>query len=100
MSLDGALALATDHFERHVAVPVDELAHRLQAEINRHRQLLYLRFDLSRSDALYERPPRLTLLPAGLIVADPALHRLPYPPPGHAQPQPRPPPGPPPLPVP
>src|SRR5258708_15692964 len=71
MSLDGALALATDHFERHVAVPVDELTHRLQAEINRHRQLLYLRFDLSRSDALYERPPRLALLPAGLIVADP-----------------------------
>src|SRR3954462_12665265 len=43
--LDRALSLAAHDLVRARSVPVDELLHRLQAELGRHRQLLDRRFE-------------------------------------------------------
>src|SRR6185312_15274841 len=75
-SLDGALALATDHFERHVPVPVDELVHRLQTEVGRHREVLDEPLELARPDPLDEVVPLLAVLAVLLVVTDPALDRV------------------------
>src|ERR1035437_3080464 len=84
-----ALALAADHFERDIAVPVDERVHRLQPEVDGHRQILDDPLELARADALGEVVPLLALLAVGLVVADPALDRVRHPLGGQAQLQPR-----------
>src|SRR6185312_10034853 len=71
-----ALALSTYHLEGDVAVPVDEVVHRLQAELDRQRELLDEPFELRGTDALDERDPLLAVLARGLVVAQPALHRV------------------------
>ena len=43
MRLDRALALAADDLEGDVAVPVDEAVHRLEAELDRQREVADLR---------------------------------------------------------
>src|SRR5262249_14157550 len=76
MQLDGALALAAADFERHVPVPVDELVHRLEAEVDREREVLYKRLELAGADARCEVVPLLARLAVGLVVANPALDRV------------------------
>src|SRR4029077_6456125 len=74
--LYGALALAPFHLERRAAVPVDELVHRLQAKIDRHRQLLDQAFELAVAHAAHELVKRLAVGALGFVVADPALDRV------------------------
>src|SRR6476469_8821975 len=73
-----ALALAANDFEWDVAVPVDELVHRLQSEIDRHRQILDDRLGLAGADTREVLVPVLAVVAVGLILADPALDRVGY----------------------
>src|SRR3954452_20284923 len=66
---DRALALAADDLERHLAVPVDELAHRLQAELDRHGEVADGLLEVRRPHALRVGVEDLTILAAGLVVA-------------------------------
>src|SRR3954464_6867711 len=79
MRSDRALALAPDDLERHVAVPVDELVHRLQAELDGHREVAHGVLELLGADARGVGVEDLALLALGLVLADPALDGL-----GHA----------------
>src|SRR2546421_5075022 len=74
--LDGAFTLAANHFERPVAAPIDEVVHRLQAEFDRHRQVLDAGLKLSRADPIGERVEFLAVLALGLVIAHPALDSL------------------------
>src|ERR1700730_10335192 len=76
MALDSALALAANDFEGNVAVPVDELVHRLQPEVHGHRQVLYERLELARPHPLEVLVPLLAILAVGLVLDDPALDRV------------------------
>src|SRR5215210_2764219 len=73
---DRALALAADDLERHVLAPVDEVVHRLQAELDRHREVADDLLERRRPDALGEVVERLALLAVALVEAQPALDRL------------------------
>src|SRR5205085_11593153 len=57
IALHSALALAAFHLEGRVAVPVDELVHRLQVEVDRQRQVLDDLLELGRTHAPGERAP-------------------------------------------
>src|SRR3982074_2339207 len=75
-ALDGALALAADHFEGHVAFPVDELVHRLQPEVDGQREILHQRLELAGADPLDVVVPLLALVAVALVEADPAFDRV------------------------
>src|SRR5947209_431350 len=72
-SLDGAFSLAADHLEWPVAAPVDELVHRLEVELDRHRQVLDARLELLGSDPPGERVELLAVVALGLVIAHPTL---------------------------
>src|SRR5436309_814671 len=76
MRSDRALALAAHDLERRLLGPVDEVVHVLQAELDRHREVLHLRLELLRPNAVDEGVEFLALLPLGFVEAYPALHRL------------------------
>src|SRR3954462_210626 len=73
---DRALPLATDDLVRLVALPVDEVLHVLEVELDRQREVLRARLELRRADALEERVELLALLALALVEAEPALDRL------------------------
>src|SRR6185437_7542482 len=77
--LDGALPLAAFDLEGGAAVPVDELVHGLQTEIDWHGEILDEPLQLGRADALCEGAEALSLGVLGLVVAHPPLDRF-----GHA----------------
>src|SRR4051794_11795402 len=70
---DRALALAADHLEGHLALPVDEVVHRLQAELHGHGEVADRVLELLRPDAGGPRVEHLAVLALGLVLADPAL---------------------------
>src|SRR3954471_11407675 len=76
---DRALALAANDLVRLVPLPVDEVLHVLEVELDRQRQVLGARLELGVADPLDEVVELLAVAPLGLVVADPALDRL-----GHA----------------
>src|SRR5947199_750123 len=71
-----ALALAPDHLERRALGPVDEVVHVLQAELDRHREVLDLRLELLWAHAVHKSVEFLPVLPFGFVEAYPAAHRL------------------------
>src|SRR6476660_1300773 len=74
--LNRALPLAALHLVRARAVPVDELLHRLEAELGRQGQVLDLRFEALGPDPLGEGIELLALVALGLVQPYPALDRL------------------------
>src|SRR3954471_7232759 len=76
---DRALALAADHLERHLAVPVDEVVHRLQAELHGHGEVTDGVLERSGADAGGVGVEDLALLALGLVLAQPALDGLGHP---------------------
>ena len=73
---DRALALAALDLERDLLGPVDELVHRLEAELDGHGEIADRVLELLRADALGEGVEPLALLALGLVLADPALDGL------------------------
>src|SRR3954451_5221714 len=73
---DGALAFTADDLVRLVPLPVDEVLHVLEVELDGQRQVLGARLELGVPDPLDERVELLAVGPLGLVVADPALDRL------------------------
>src|SRR4051812_8133751 len=71
-----ALALAPLDPVRIVAVPVDELLHRCEAEISRQGQILDLFLESCGADTLGVGVELLAVAAIGLVHADPALHGL------------------------
>src|SRR6516165_1478097 len=71
-----ALALAANHLERRVLGPVDEVAHVLQAELDRHREVLDLCLELLRSHAVGKSVEFLAFPPLGFVEAYPSIHCL------------------------
>src|SRR4051794_11198163 len=78
-ALDRALALSPDHLERGRPVPVDELVHRVQRELDREREVLDLVLETRLGDAPGVGQERLAFVALGLVHPDPALDGL-----GHA----------------
>ena len=78
-ALDRALALAALDLVGAGAVPVDELLHRLEAELGRQGQVLDLCFEALGADPLGEGVELLALVALGLVEAHPALDRLGHP---------------------
>src|SRR4051794_19473260 len=76
---DRALALAALHHEGHLALPVDELAHRLQPELDGHGEVADRVLEVLGPDARGVGVEHLAVLALVLVGADPALDRL-----GHA----------------
>src|SRR5436305_4257121 len=76
MRSDRAFALAADDLERRALGPVDEVAHVLQAELDRHREVLDLRLERLRAHAVHKSVEFLTGLPLGFVEAYPSRHRL------------------------
>src|SRR3954467_2558922 len=74
--LDRALALSPDHLERGRPVPVDELVHRVQRELDRKREVLDLVLEARLGDAFGVGEERLAVAALGLVHPDPALDRL------------------------
>src|SRR4051812_2341853 len=70
---DRAFALAADHLERHLALPVDEVLHRLQAELHGHGEIPDRVLERLRADARGVGVEALAVLALGLVLADPAL---------------------------
>src|SRR5918994_3143995 len=64
-----ALALAADDLERHLALPVDEVVHRLQAELHGHGQVADLVLERRRADALGVGVEHLAVGPLRLVLA-------------------------------
>src|ERR671920_76654 len=76
MTANGSGAAAHD-LERDVLRPVDEVLHRLQPELDRHREVAHQLLEGRRPDALGEGVEDLALVVAlGLVEADPALDGL------------------------
>src|SRR6478609_4468067 len=73
---DRALAFAALHDEGSVLRPVDELVHRVEAELDRHREIADLVLERLGADAGGEVVEHLAVLTARLVQADPALDRL------------------------
>src|SRR5215204_6790599 len=73
---DRALTLPALDLVRTGAVPVDELLHRLEAELGGQGQLLDDLFEALGADPIGEGVERLALLALGLVEADPALDGL------------------------
>src|SRR5215212_7681504 len=73
---DRALALAADHLEGHLALPVDELVHRLQAELDGHGEIAHGVLEALGADAHGVRVEDLAVLTLGLVDADPPLDGL------------------------
>src|SRR5581483_8357863 len=76
MRSDRALALAADDLERRLLGPVDEVVHVLQAELDRHREVLDPCLELLRPDTVDESVELLPVTPLGFVEAYPSLHRL------------------------
>src|SRR5205823_12128540 len=75
-ALDGALPLTAFDLERGAAAPVYEFVHRLQAKIDRQREILDHALELARANALGKRGKALPVCALRLVVAQPALDRL------------------------
>src|SRR4051794_24547776 len=73
---DRALPLTALHDERGVLRPVDELVHRVEAELDRHREIADLVLERLGADTGGEVVEDLAVLTARLVEADPALDRL------------------------
>src|SRR5438046_1982737 len=71
-----ALALAALHLVGLRAAPVDEVVEVFEAELDRHRQVLDLRLELTGADPVDELVERLLAGAVGLVEAQPALDRL------------------------
>src|SRR5918993_2566612 len=71
--LDRALPLSPHDLVRAGSVPVDELLHRLEAELGRQGQVLGRRFEGPGADALGEGVELLALVALGLVEPHPAL---------------------------
>src|SRR3712207_9039873 len=76
---DRALALTPDDLERRVPLPVDEVVHGLERELDGHREVLDLGLEAPGADALGERVELLAVLALGLVEPQPALDGV-----GHA----------------
>src|SRR3954451_24143317 len=76
MALYGALALAAHDLVRLVALPVDEVLHVLEVELDRQREVLRARLELGHAHPRHEGVELLALVAVGLVVAQPALYRL------------------------
>src|SRR5919206_3326304 len=70
---DRALALAADHLERHLALPVDELVHRLETELGGERQVADEILEVLGPDPRDVGVEDLAVLALGLVGPDPAL---------------------------
>src|SRR2546421_5063345 len=75
-ALDGALPFAAHDLVRLVPAPVDEVLHRLDAELEGQREVLGARLELGGAHSRDKRVELLAVLARLLVVAQPALHGL------------------------
>src|SRR6202008_2875541 len=73
-----ALAFAAHDLERRLLGPVDEVVHVVQAELDRHREILDPCLELRWPDAVDERVELLALGPRGFVKAYPPIDCLGY----------------------
>src|SRR3954471_20592291 len=73
---DRALALAPLHHERHLALPVDEVVHGLEPELDGHGEVADLVLEVLGAHPYGVGVEHLAVLAVGLVAADPALDGL------------------------